>query len=100
MAIYMTALWRCRPGAEDIVAEALREFIATVNQNEPGTLLYTALQQADDPANFMTYFIFKDDAAREFHRSTEWVKRFTDKIYPQNLAPVTFTEYILITSAE
>ena len=100
MAIYMTARWKCRTGAEVKVAQALREFVAAVKENEPNTLVYTAFQEVTDPTSFMTSFIFADAAARDFHRSTAWVKRFTEVIYPENLEPVVFTEYTLIASTE
>ena len=100
MTIYMTAQWKCRPEAESKVEEALRDFVASVKENEPETRIYTALQQAEDSASFMTYFIFENEAARNFHSSTDWVKRFTDIIYPENLEPVVFTEYRLIASTD
>jgi quinol monooxygenase YgiN len=56
------------------------------------------LQQADDPTRFMTSFIFEDEAARQFHQSTDWVKRFTGIIYPLNEGDVEFTEYNLVAS--
>lgn len=98
MTIYMTAQWKCRPGAESTVEEALRRFVASVKQNEPETRVYTALQQAKDTTSFMTYFIFESEAARDYHRSTDWVKQFTDVIYLENVEPVVFTEYRLIAS--
>ncbi len=98
MPIYMTARWKCRPGAEETVAEALREFVAAVRQNEPRTRLYTALQEDGQANSFMTYFIFEDETAEEFHRSTPWVQRFTGIIYPENLEPVVFTRYQLLAS--
>lgn len=100
MTIYMTAQWQCRPGAESEVEEALRQFVASIRENEPATRVYTALQVADDPTRFMTYFIFEDEAAQSFHRSTDWVKRFTDIIYPENVEPIVFTEYRLIASTD
>jgi quinol monooxygenase YgiN len=100
MAVYMTAQWQCRSGAEAIVTDALRQFVAAVKQNEPHTHVYTALQQLENRSAFMTYFIFEDEAARDFHSSTEWVKRFTDVIYPQNLSPVVFTEYKLVATTQ
>lgn len=100
MPIYMTARWKCRPGAEAKVEEALRRFVASVGENEPGTRLYTALQSAEDASSFMTYFIFEDGTARDFHRATDWVERFTEVIYPENLEPVVFTEHRPIASTD
>lgn len=98
MPIHMTARWNCRPGSERIVETALREFVAAVDANEPGTSVYTALQTAEDPTAFMTYFIFEDEAARDRHRQTDWVQRFTQTIYPENAAPIVFTEYRLVAT--
>jgi len=100
MAIYMTAQWQCKPGAEAKVEQALKRFVALVKQNEPETRMYTALQKVEDKTSFMTYFIFENEAARSFHSSTEWVERFTEVIYPESLEPVIFTEYRLIASTE
>ena len=100
MAIYMTAQWKCRPGAESKTEEALRRFVSSVKQNEPETRMYSALQQEEDQTSFMTYFIFENEEARDFHSSTDWVKRFTDVIYPESLEPVVFTEYRLIASTD
>jgi quinol monooxygenase YgiN len=96
----MTARWRCRNGAEETVAAALREFVAAVGRNESGTRVYTALQEVTDPTRFMTSFIFEDEASRQFHQSTEWVRRFTGVIYPLNDGEVVFTEYNLVASTE
>ena len=98
MTIYMTAQWKCQSGAEETVAAALREFVEAVGQNETGTRVYTALQHADDPTRFMTSFIFEDEAARQVHQSTDWVKRFTGVIYPLNDGEVLFTEYRLVAT--
>jgi quinol monooxygenase YgiN len=46
----------------------------------------------------MTSFVFEDEAARQIHQSTEWVKRFTEVIYPLNEGDVLFTEYNLVAS--
>jgi quinol monooxygenase YgiN len=98
MPIYMTAQWQCRSGAEETVAAALREFVAAVGRNETGTRIYTALQEVSDSTRFMTSFVFEDEAARQLHQSTEWVKQFTDVIYPLNEGEVLFTEHHLVAS--
>lgn len=100
MAIYTTAQWTCKEGSESIVEAALRQFVAAVKENEPGTRIYTALQQKESKTSFMTYFIFEDEKARDFHRSTDWVKHFTEIIYPQNEELVVFTEFRLIASTD
>ena len=98
MAIYMTAQWRCKPGSQEKVLAALKDFVDQVKQNEPDTRIYTALQQANDETGFLTFFVFENEAARERHQSTDWVKRFTEIIYPENLGEITFTKYRLVAS--
>lgn len=100
MAIYMTARWSTQPGTETEVILALKEFIQAVQKNEPGTKIYTALQEKGNPNAFMTYFIFENESAREFHRNSEWVKKFTSIIYPVKEGEVEFTEYQLIASTD
>jgi quinol monooxygenase YgiN len=100
MPLYMTAQWRCQSGEEATVIGALKEFVAAVGQHESGTRIYTALQAIDDPTRFLTSFVFENEAARQYHQSTEWVKRFTEIIYPLKDGEVVFTEYRLIASTE
>ena len=100
MPIFMTASWTCKPGAESTVEGALREFVDAVRENEPDTRIYVALQSSEDPRSFLTYFIFENEEAQVFHRGTDWVKRFTETIYPENVGDVTFTEYQMIASTQ
>jgi quinol monooxygenase YgiN len=98
MPVFMTARFIVRPEAREKCEQAIREFIAYVKDNEPGTLRYTSLQQADDPTSYMHFFIFQDEAARDKHANSEGVSRFTSVLYPQTLAPVEFTEYKMVAS--
>jgi quinol monooxygenase YgiN len=98
MAIYQTARFRVRPEGLARCEAAIREFIEYIKSREPGTLLYISLQDAQDPTNFLHYFIFQDDEAREQHANSEGVHRFTDILYPQTLASVEFTDYIAFAS--
>jgi quinol monooxygenase YgiN len=98
MPIYQTARFKVRPEARARCEQAIREFIAYIRANEPGTLRYTSLQERDDPTSFMHFFVFEDEAARERHASSEGVRRFTAVLYPETLAPVDFTEYTVVAS--
>jgi quinol monooxygenase YgiN len=98
MPVFMTARFIVRPEAREKCEQAIREFIDYIKANEPGTLRYTSLQQADDPTSYMHFFIFQDEAARDKHANSEGVSRFTSVLYPQTLAPVEFTEYKMVAS--
>jgi quinol monooxygenase YgiN len=98
MTIYQTARFQVRPEALEQCERAIREFVAYMQEHEPGTLLYTSLQEREDPARFLHFFLFRDETARDTHRHSEAVRRFTEVLYPHTLAPVEFTEYTLVAS--
>ena len=100
MNVHQTAKFQVQEGYLEECVAAINEFVAYVGGNEADTLLYTSLQQKDDPTQFIHYFIFKDETARDIHANSEAVKRFTDILYPRMVSPVEFTEYSLLTSTQ
>jgi quinol monooxygenase YgiN len=100
MRIHQTAQFEVKEDQLGECVAAIEEFIAYVRDNEAGTLLYTSLQQKDDPAQFIHYFIFQDEAARDIHANSEAVEHFTDILYPRLIAPVVFTEYSVLASTQ
>jgi quinol monooxygenase YgiN len=98
MPVFMTARFKVKPESREKCEQAIREFIDYIKANEPGTMRYTSLQQADDPLSYLHFFIFADKAAREKHSSSAGVQRFTSVLYPELQAPVEFTEYSLVAS--
>jgi quinol monooxygenase YgiN len=98
MAIYKTARFKIRPEGLEKAREAIQEFVEYIKHNEPGTRLYSALQEAEDATRFMHYFIFEDAAAEETHRTSEAVKRFTTILYPKTVDGVVFTDYDMVAS--
>ena len=94
MPIYQTAHYQVKPEAVNKVKRAIDEFVSYVAGNEPGSRLYAAWQQQDDPTKFVHLFIFEDEAAHRAHGSSEAVRRF-EAVYRPELAagPVVFTDY-------
>ena len=97
MAIYQTGAYQVKPAAVNKVREAIKEFVAYVKASEPGTRMYLAWQQQDDPTRFLHLFIFENAAAQTRHGQSEAVKRF-ESIYSPELVggEVVFTDYDLV----
>jgi quinol monooxygenase YgiN len=93
MPIHQTAYFVVRDDARDACEKIIREFVEYVRDHEPDTLLYTSLQEKENPNHFLHYFIFRDENARDRHARSEAVERFTSILYPNLIAPVEFTEY-------
>ncbi|HLW51742.1 MAG TPA: antibiotic biosynthesis monooxygenase [Candidatus Angelobacter sp.] len=97
MPIYQTGGYRVKASGVEKVKKAIKEFVAYVQANEPGTQMYLAWQQEDDPTVFLHLFIFADAAAQKRHGQSEAVKRF-EAVYSPELAggEVVFTDYEMI----
>ena len=99
MPIYQTAHYQINASAVDKVTTAIGEFVEYVAKNEPGTRMYTAWQQKDDPTRFVHLFEFADEAAHRAHGTSAAVRRF-EAVYGPELTnrPVVFTDYVLIAT--
>lgn len=97
MAVYQTGAYQVKPSAVNKVEQAIQDFVAYVKANEPGTHMYLAWQQKDDPTRFLHIFIFEDAAAQTRHGQSEAVKRF-EAVYSPELVggEVVFTDYEMV----
>jgi quinol monooxygenase YgiN len=97
MPIYQTASYQVTESAVEDVKAAIVEFVQYVRANEPGTRLYAAWQEDDDPTRFVHLFIFEDETAQAAHGDSSAVKRF-EAIYSPELVggPVVFTDFGLV----
>jgi quinol monooxygenase YgiN len=99
MPVQTIATYRVKPSGVDKVKRAIAEFVPYVKANEPGTRLYVAWQQKDDPTRFVHFFIFADEAAHAVHGSSAAVKRFEDAYGPELAeGEVVFTDYEVIAT--
>jgi quinol monooxygenase YgiN len=97
MPIFQTGGYQVKPSAVNKVKHAIKEFVAYVEANEPGTHMYLAWQQKDDPTRFLHLFIFADADAQTRHGQSEAVRRFEGAYSPELVgAEVVFTDYELI----
>ena len=98
MPIYQTGGYQVKPSAVKKVKEAIREFVAYVQDHESGTQMYLAWQEKNDPTRFLHLFIFADEAAQARHGQSEAVKRFESVYSPELVGgEVVFTDYELIS---
>ena len=84
MPIYQAAHYQVKSAAVDSVKQAIAEFVEHIKANEPGTQVYLAWQQQDDPTRLFTHvFIFADEAAQTAHSKSEAVRRFGSIYSPE-----------------
>jgi quinol monooxygenase YgiN len=97
MPVFQTGAYQVKPAAVGKVKQAIAEFVEYLRASEPGTQMYLAWQQKDDPTRFIHLFIFADEAAQARHGQSEAVKRF-ESIYSPKLVggDVIFTDYEMI----
>ena len=97
MPIYQTGGYRVKATGVAKVKAAIQDFVAHVRENEPGTKMYLAWQQTDDPTHFLHLFIFEDQAAQVRHGQSEAVRRF-EAIYSPELVgdEVEFTDFEMV----
>ena len=97
MAIFQTGSYQVKKSAVPIVKKAIEEFVRYIQANEPGTQMYLAWQEKDDPTKFNHLFIFEDAAAQKKHGESDAVRRF-EAVYSPELAggEVVFTDYEMV----
>jgi len=99
MAVYTIAQYRVRKSGVEKVKRAVEEFVPYVQANEPGTRMYIAWQQKDDPTRFVHFFIFEDEAAHKAHSQSQAVKSFEAAYRPElDGGDVEFTDYQLVAA--
>jgi quinol monooxygenase YgiN len=97
--IYQTAQYQVNRGAVDKVKAAITEFVEYVQENEPGTRMYTAWQQQEDPTRFCHLFEFADSTAHEAHGQSAAVRKFEAAYQPELASgPVVFTTYVQLAT--
>jgi quinol monooxygenase YgiN len=72
----ITAEFRIFEGKEMEAEEAIRSVVAGVEANEPGALKYIWHRGAKDPLQVFVFETYADDAARDKHRESPYLKEF------------------------
>ena len=72
--VAFTVTWRARDGEADACANIIARFLPEARK-EPGVELVTVNRSVSDPAKFLFYEVFSDEAAFEAHQQTPHFKR-------------------------
>ena len=99
MSIYTIAQYRIRKSGIEKVKRAIEEFVPYVQEHEPGTRMYLAWQETEDPTRFVHFFIFENEAAHQEHSRSHAVKRFEAAYRPElEGGEVVFADYELVAA--
>jgi quinol monooxygenase YgiN len=71
--LLVVAQWETKEGQADTVAGILRRFLPEA-QSEPGAKLFLIGQARDNPAQFLFYELFRDEAAFKAHQESAHFK--------------------------
>lgn len=91
--IYKTANYLVRGEGIETVNEAVRDFVAAIRANEPGTRAYTVLQSDVNPQRYFHIYAFVDAQAERLHHDSAATKKFTETIQPELVGTVQFGDY-------
>lgn len=71
----VVAQWEAKEGEAERVAEILRGFLPEA-QSEPGVKLFLISRANDNPAQFLFYELFRDEAAFKAHQDSAHFKTY------------------------
>ncbi|MCP3463832.1 putative quinol monooxygenase [Bradyrhizobium sp. CCGUVB23] len=71
--LLVVAQWEAKEGQADTIAGILRDFLPAA-QSEPGVKLFLISRATDDPAQFLFYELFRDEAAFKAHQESAHFK--------------------------
>jgi len=73
--LLVVAQWEAKEGQGDKVAEILHRFLPEA-QSDPGTKLFLIGRGKENPAQFLFYELFRDEAAFKAHQDSACFKTY------------------------
>jgi quinol monooxygenase YgiN len=73
--LLVVAQWEAKEGEADKVAEILQRFLPEA-QAEPGAKMFLISRAKDNPAQFLFYELFRDEAAFKAHQDSAHFKTY------------------------
>jgi quinol monooxygenase YgiN len=96
MTICRTAEFVVYPEQSVVFQAAVNEYVAYVDANEPGTLIYLTLRQGDDPSHFEQVIVFESHLAERIHDDSAALLRFHIAIEPLVVNGIPFEDFSLL----
>jgi len=93
--LLVVAQWEAREGQADRVADILSHFLPEA-QSEPGAKLFLISRAKDNPAQFLFYELFRDEAAFKAHQDSAHFKTYIAEQALPLLARRERTQYALL----
>jgi quinol monooxygenase YgiN len=93
--LVVVAQWEAKEGQADKVAEILHQFLP-VAQSDPGAKLFLISRGKENPAQFLFYELFRDEAAFKAHQDSAYFKTYIAGQALPLLAKRERTQYALL----
>jgi len=93
--LLVVAQWEAKDGQADRVADILTRFLPEA-QSEPGAKLFLISRARDNPAQFLFYELFRDEAAFKAHQDSAHFKTYIAGQALPLLARRARTQYALL----
>jgi len=93
--LLVVAAWEAKEGQADKVADILHRFLPEA-QKDPGTKLFLIGRGKDNPAQFLFYELFRDEAAFKAHQDSAYFKTYIAGEALPLLAKRERTQYALL----
>jgi quinol monooxygenase YgiN len=73
--LLVVAQWEAKEGQADKVADILNQFLPEA-QSDPGAKLFLIGRNKNNPAQFLFYEVFRDEAALKAHQESAYFKTY------------------------
>ena len=93
--LLVVAQWEAKEGQADRIADILSRFLPEA-QREPGAKLFLISRARDNPAQFLFYGLFRDEAAFKAHQESAHFKAYIAGEALPLLAKRERTQYALL----
>lgn len=89
-----------REDKKEIAIELINQFVQRIKFNEPDTLEYRSFQEEDYSCRFTHTMCFKNEVAKEIHRSSAYCLKFVEELYPICINPPQVKCYTLVSESK